>query len=107
MLSELTRLKDEATRLLTIYEEYKNCNDEYMRRKAHVDLDRFLMQHREIAAVLMVQGLQDAFDQIVTEYKTEEAASVPWYKRLIGVKRYGNRKNQKYKLPVHSEQQGL
>ena len=106
MLSELTRLKDEATRLLTVYEEYKNCNDDYMRRKAHVDLDRFLMQHRDIAAVLMVQGLQDAFDQIKTELKFEEAP-VPWYKKLIGVKRYGNRKNQKYKVPVHSEQQGL
>lgn len=104
MLSELTRLKDEATRLLTVYEEYKNCNDDYMRRKAHVDLDRFLMQHRDIAAVLMVQGLQDAFDQLKS--KTEEVP-VPWYKRLIGVKRYGNSKNQKYKVPVRTEQQGL
>lgn len=105
MMSELTRLKDEASRLLTVYEEYKNCNNEYMRRKVHIDLDRFLMEHREIAAVLMVQGLQDAFDQIVTEYKTPQKK--PWYKRLLGGKHNANNKNIQYKGAIHSEQRGL
>ena len=103
MMSELTRLKDEASRLLTVYEEYKNCNDDYMRRKAHVDLDRFLMEHRDIAAVLMVQGLQDAFDQLVTEYKEAEVKK-PWYKRVMGGVTNGVRKNQKYRKTTHTEQ---
>ena len=96
MMSELTRLKDEATRLLTLYTEYKDCNDATLRRKACVDLDRFLMEHREIAAVLMVQGLQDAFDSLVLE-QYDYRATARWYKRLIGVKRYGYRKNPKFK----------
>ena len=103
MMSELTRLKDEASRLLTVYEEYKNCNDDFMRRKAHVDLDRFLMEHRDIAAVLMVQGLQDAFDQLVVEHEKQKAAKRPWYKRVIGGVRNGNSKNQKYRQTVYSE----
>lgn len=106
-MSELTRLKDEATRLLTIYEEYKDCNDEFMRRKAHLDLDRFLMEHRHIAAVLMMQGLQDAFDQIVVETTIAEQKRIPWYKRVIGGVRNGNSKNQKFKKTKHIEQQGL
>lgn len=104
MMSELTRLKDEASRLLTLYEEYKNCNDEYMRRKVHIDLDRFLMEHREVAAVLMVQGLQSAFEDLV---KMDKAAKklpkqIPWYKRLLGGNRHADSKNQVYKGSVHS-----
>lgn len=103
-MSELTRLKDEATRLLTVYEEYKNCNDDYMRRKVHVDLDRFLMEHREVAAVLMVQGLQDAFDQIVVEQLQQEQKRIPWYRRVIGGVRNGKGKNYRYQKAVHHEQ---
>lgn len=106
MMSELTRLKDEASRLLTVYEEYKDCDVDYMRRKAHLDLDRFLMEHREIAAVLMVQGLQDAFDKLVAEQAVKEKR-LPWYKRIKGGLRNGNSKNQKYKVPAHNEQRGL
>lgn len=80
MMSELTRLHAEALRLLTVYMEYKDCNDEFMRRKVHVDLDRFLMQHREIAAVLMTQGLQDAIFGLAKE----QPKRVPWYRRLLG-----------------------
>lgn len=102
-MSELTRLKDEATRLLTIYEEHKDSDDETLRRMAHVNLDRFLMEHREISAVLVVQGLQDAFDQLVA-IKKQEHAPAPWYKRLIGGVRFGNSKNQKYQGTIRSEQ---
>ena len=105
MMSELTRLRDEASRLLTVYVEYKDCNVDFMRRKAHLDLDRFLMEHREIAAVLMVQGLQDAFDSLVVEQAVKEKR-VPWYKRIKGGLRNGS-KNQKYKTPAHNEQRGF
>lgn len=98
-MSELTRLKDEATRLLTLYVEYKDCNDDFKRRKAHIDLDRFLMEHREVAGILMVQGLQDAFDALVRESKP--AKQMPWYKRMIGGIRNGDSKNKKYSGTIH------
>ena len=78
MRQTLNALHVEALRLLTIYEEHKDSEIDYVRRKAHVDLDRFLMENRETAALLMVQGLQDAIDQQVTEKR----ATVPWYRRL-------------------------
>lgn len=79
MMSELTRLHDEAVRLLTVYDEHKNSADESMRRKAHLDLDYFLMRHREVAAILLVEGLQREIDS----YKAAPPAKkVPWYKRL-------------------------
>lgn len=53
MRRKLIRLHDEALRLLTIYED---CDDEFRRRKVHLDLDRFLMQHREVAT--RVRGLE-------------------------------------------------
>jgi hypothetical protein len=87
MMSKLTRLHDEATRLLTVYEEHRDNKDESMRRKAHVDLDRFLMENREIACILMVQGLQDSIDKLRVEAearKAAEAVPTPWYKKLFG-----------------------
>ena len=103
MMSELTRLKDEATRLLTVYEEYKDSTDEFKRRKAHLDLDRFLMEHREVAMVLMVQGLQDAFDQLVAELK-EPQRRAPWYKRLLrSDKHVSYRTNKEHKETTHAQ----
>lgn len=100
MLSELTRLKDEATRLLTVYEMYKDSEYDYMRRKAHMDIDRFLMENRETALILTIQGLQDAFDQEVAKQKSAHKTSdtAPWYKKLFG----GN-KNAKSNDKVNSE----
>lgn len=95
-MSELTRLKDEATRLLTIYEEYKDCDDVQLRRLAHVRLDRFLMEHRDIAAILMVHGLHDAFEQLVAEAAVEKAPA-PWYVQLMGGIRNGRSKIQAYR----------
>lgn len=56
-MSELTRLRDEADRLLTTYAEYKDCNDLVVKTRVHVELDRFLMANRETAAILMLEGL--------------------------------------------------
>lgn len=86
MLSELTRLKDEATRLLTVYEMYKDSEYDYMRRKAHLDIDRFLMENRETVLILTIQGLQDAFEQEIAKQKSAKktSAAAPWYKKLFG-----------------------
>lgn len=80
MMSELTRLHDEALRLLTVYDEYRNSNDDYMRRKAHVDLDRFLMEHREVAMLLVVQGLRHEIDNLLPK---STPVKRPWYRRII------------------------
>ena len=58
MLSELKSLHDEAAKLLSLYEKYKDCDDLQMRCKVHVRLDRFLMEHRDAAAILVVEGLR-------------------------------------------------
>lgn len=81
MRQTLSTLHLEALRLLTIYEEHKDSEIDYMRRKAHIDLDRFLMENRETAMLLMVEGLQNAIDQQVAEAAKKRAA-VPWYRRL-------------------------
>lgn len=82
MMSKLTRLHDEALRLLTVYEEYKDSNDAFMRRKAHIDLDRFLMEHREVAALLFVQGLRFEINDLRVE-TTKQPIKRPWYRRII------------------------
>ena len=82
MMSEMTRLHSEALRLLTVFEEYKNSPDEYMRRKAHIDLDRFLMEHREVAAILMVGGLQDEIKDLAKAQAQERRVKLPWYRRF-------------------------
>lgn len=96
LMSELTQLHSEALRLLTTYEEYKDSPNEHLRRKVHLDLDRFLMQHRYVAAILVTQGLQDAMDRLVAERAvepdkislsrvrvsiTELLRRAPWYKK--------------------------
>ena len=78
MMSALTRLRDEAQRLLTTYEEHKDSPDESLRRKVHVDMDRFLMEHREIAMLLVVEGLQERINHL-----TAEKRKVPWFKKIL------------------------
>ncbi len=84
MLSELTRLKDEATRLLTVYEMYKDCVHPEMRRKAAIDLDRFLMENRETAIILMAQGLQTEIDKLAEEAakKRKKESAPKWYHKF-------------------------
>lgn len=103
MMSELTRLHAEALRLLTVYLEYKDCNDEFMRRKVHLDLDRFLMEHREIAAVLMTQGLQDTIFGLVAEESNKKKA--PWYKRLLGGEKHVISRNRNKEAIANSSGQ--
>lgn len=81
MMRELNHLHTEALRLLTIYNEYKDSNDEFMRRKAHLDLDRFLMENRETAAILLVEGLHRTIHE---EAAKQQRQAAPWYKRIIG-----------------------
>lgn len=82
MMSELTRLHSEAERLLTVYFEHKDCNDEALRRKVHIDLDMFLMQHRETAMILMTEGLQLEIDNLIAERKSAEIKAKPWRRWL-------------------------
>lgn len=69
MIKELTRLRDEATRMLEIYTEHKDSSVDDLRRKAHIDLDRFLMEHREEAILLMVDGLNEEITKMVDKTK--------------------------------------
>lgn len=88
MMSELTRLHDEALRLLTTYDEHKNSDDEKLRRKVHIDLDHFLMRHRDVAAIFFVEGLQREIACLVAE-EQQPPARVPWYARLLTKYRKG------------------
>ena len=87
MMSALTRKHDEAKRLLELYMLYKDSGDDWRRRKAHVDLDRFLMENRETAILCIERVLQDEINaQIVdTKQKYKLATKIlrpPWYQRL-------------------------
>lgn len=86
MMSLLTRKLDEAKRLLELYTAYKDSGDDWRRRKAHVDLDRFLMENREMAIMCIEQVLQGELDALVAESKKHKVAKrtmrPPWYQRL-------------------------
>lgn len=72
-------LYEEARRLQTVYYEYKDCDDDMMRRRAVVELDRFLMENREVCIQALLEHL---------------SPKRPWYKRKpkkIGV--VGNASN--------------
>ena len=71
MMSELTRLRDEAERLLTTYAEYKDCNDLVVKTRVHVELDRFLMANRETAALLMLEGLDAEIERLRGELQLD------------------------------------
>lgn len=90
MMSLLTRKLDEAKRLLELYMTYKDSEEEWRRRKAHVDLDRFLMENREMAIMCIEQVLQTELDALVAESKKQKkkhklvtrTLRPPWYQRL-------------------------
>ena len=103
MMSELTRLRDEAIRLRTIYEEHQDNPDNFMRRKAHIDLDKFLMQHRDIAILLMTEGLQREIDSIVVELEYEKQELIPWYKKLLAKLRRTENSSDEGDEPTHEE----
>lgn len=83
MMSKLTQLHDEATRLLTIYEEHKDNPDEFLCRGAHIQLDRFLMENRETAIILIVKGLQAEIDALTAEIKAAQTPKRPWLHRVL------------------------
>lgn len=88
MMSALTRKHDEVKRLLELYTIYKDSPDDWRRRKAHVDLDRFLMENRESAILCMEQVLADEIQALIEA----QAAAKPkpkrpfrlWFKRRGG-----------------------
>ena len=80
MMSALTRKLDELRRLQETYTMYKDCDDPSMCRKAHLDVDRFLMENRETALICMEQVL----DNELKSLKDKQATKVikrPWYLR--------------------------
>lgn len=79
MMSLLTRKHAEAKRLLELYTLYKDSPDDWRRRKAHIDLDRFLMENRETAIMCIEQTLQAEIDALIESRKQEKP---PWYRRL-------------------------
>lgn len=81
MIKELSKLRDEAERLLETYTDFKDSEDENLRRKAHLDLDRFLMQHREEAILLMLDGLNTEI-KIMTD-KTKPVKKVHLLSRIM------------------------
>ena len=81
MMSALTRKLDEIRRLQETYNLFKDCDDPTMRRKAHLDVDRFLMENRETALICMEQVL----DKELNDLKAKQAIKVikpPWYRRV-------------------------
>ena len=67
------KLRNEAIRLLTVYQEHKDSDDAMMRRRAHLALDRFLMENRE---------------EVTQAYiKTMSAKKRSWYRRLFNANR--------------------
>lgn len=70
-MSELTRLRDEAERLLTTYAEYKDCADLVVKTRVHIELDRFLMANRETAAILMLEGLNTEIECLRDELQID------------------------------------
>lgn len=90
MMSLLTRKLDEAKRLLELYTTYKDSDELWRRRKAHVDLDRYLMENREMAIMCIEQVLQAELDALIAESKKKQkkykmatrTIRPPWYQRL-------------------------
>lgn len=110
-MNELMRLRDEATRLLTVYMEYRDSPDEHCRRKAHLDLDRFLMSHRGDVTMLLIIGADAQLDldkgkSILLKESTNtpdmQAPPRRWYKKLFRKENYNDNNNQGHKVPGHS-----
>lgn len=81
-MSELTRLRDEAERLLTTYAEHRNSEDPKIRHKVHVELDRFLMHNREMAAMMMLSGLDTEVERRRAELHLEYEKQLSLWDRL-------------------------
>lgn len=85
-MSALTRKRDEARRLLELYTIYKDSEDDWRRRKAHIDLDRFLMENRETAIMCIERVLSDEIEQQIAETRKHKKVTKimrpSWLQRL-------------------------
>lgn len=79
-MSALTQKHDEVKRLLEIYTLYKDSPDDWRRRKAHLDLDRFLMENRETAILCMEQVLADEI-QAAAKSQPKKKRLTQWFRR--------------------------
>ena len=96
-MSELTRLRDEAARLLTTYAEYKDCDDPIIRVRVHVELDRFLMDNRETAAILMLEGLDAELQRLREELQLDyekKPGVLSWLRRRVKTIDNSNKKEK-------------
>lgn len=82
MMSALTRKLDEIRRLQETYTMYKDHEDASMRRKAHLDVDRFLMENRETALICMEQVLDAELQDLKVKQATKTIRP-PWYQRIM------------------------
>lgn len=105
MVKELMKLRDEAERVLETYTLHRGSEDESMRRKAHLDLDRFLMQHREEAILLLVDGLNTEIKTMVD--KTKPVKKVHLLSRIMfalrGKQPEPEHINKQYEEPIEFE----
>ena len=85
MMSELTRKLDEVRRLSELYGLYHACNEDWRRRKVHVDLDKFLMENREIAIICMERVLDDEIQRLIAAAKPTKISRL---KRLLTERRF-------------------
>ena len=72
MMSALTRKLEEARRLSETYRLHKDSPDEFIRRKVHLDLDKYLMENRETAIVCIERVLDEELQDLA---KREVAVS--------------------------------
>ena len=103
MVKELTKLRDEATRMLELYTEHKDSDDQELRRKVTVALDRFLMEHREEAILLFVDGLNEEITKMVD--KTKPVRKVHMLSRIMmALRRRKPEEPVVFELPTDSTQ---
>lgn len=102
MLTELMKLRDEAERLLEIYTVHSDSEDPILRRRAHLDLDKFLMEHREEVTLLMLEALNNEINIMID--KTKPVKKVHLLSRIMFALRRQpveeERVNNKYQEPV-------
>lgn len=71
MMSALTKKHEEARRLLECYTLHKDNPDIEVRRKVHLDLDRFLMENRETAIVCVERVIASELSILLAEKRKE------------------------------------
>ena len=79
MMSELTRKRDEVAGLYERYMLYRNCDEDFRRRKVHIDLDKFLMENRELAIMCIDQVLNEEIEAL---RKETSAPQLTWFQRI-------------------------